>query len=69
MFLQLLVASLDPVYRNYLCETNLMKLDNFKLLLDNTSILKTIDNFDFMFLDNKKWRIVLTFVVYKSDDS
>lgn len=72
MFLQLLVASHDPVYRNCLCEfkndLNLMKLDNFNRIVDEKFNLKTIENFDFMLLDTKKWRIVLIFVVYKSDD-
>ena len=72
MFLQLLVASHDPVYRNCLCEfkndLNLMKLDNFSRVVDEKFNLKTIESFDFMLLDTKKWRIVLIFVVLKSDD-
>lgn len=72
MFLQLLVASHNPVNRkkNILNGENvfeLIKLDN--LSVDEEKFIeKTIENYHFLFLDIKKWRIVHTFVVYKNVD-
>ena len=69
MFLQLLVASHYPVYRNCFCEKRLLNNNIIINAYDKLTYLKTIiKSFSFMFLDIKKWRIVPTFVVYKNDD-
>lgn len=65
----LLVASHDPVHRNFYDVDKKFSLNNFMSAAFVLRLIKkTIANSYFFVLDIKKWRIAHTFVVYKSDD-